>query len=124
MGGTSRSFYGLSHNAMVWDYVFSSAHNCNLAPKFATSFTLPTLRHKGLVWHSVFSTTRQVIQTDGLAFGSSPLTMARRAQTIMPQSFCPLNTEEECTLLVRGEETITPQAARASNFCVRGVHVH
>jgi hypothetical protein len=42
----------------------------------------------------------------------------------MPQSFYPLNTEEECTLLVRGEETITPQATRASNSHVLGVHVH
>jgi len=30
----------------------------------------------------------------------------------MPQSFHPLNMEEECTLLARGEETTTPQAAR------------
>jgi hypothetical protein len=42
----------------------------------------------------------------------------------MPQSFHPFNMEEECTLLVRGEEIITPQAARASNSCVLGVHVH
>jgi hypothetical protein len=42
----------------------------------------------------------------------------------MPQFFCPLNTEEERTLLARGEETSTPQAARASNSCVQGVHVH
>jgi hypothetical protein len=26
--------------------------------------------------------------------------------------------------LARGEETITPEAARASNSCVSGVHVH
>jgi hypothetical protein len=42
----------------------------------------------------------------------------------MPQSFHPLNTEEERTLLVRGEETTTPQVARASNSHVPGVHVH
>jgi hypothetical protein len=42
----------------------------------------------------------------------------------MPQCFCPLNTEEERTLLARGEETTTPQAARASNFAIPGVHVH
>ncbi len=41
----------------------------------------------------------------------------------MPQSFHPLNMEEECTLLARGEE-ITTQAVRASNFRVLGVHVH
>jgi len=41
----------------------------------------------------------------------------------MPQSFHPLHTEER-TLLVKGEETTTPQAARASNFRVPGIHVH
>ncbi len=68
--------------------------------------------------------TRQVIQTDGLAFGSSPITRARGAQTIMPQSFRPLNTEEERTLLARGEEITTPQAAKASNSHVPGIHVY
>jgi hypothetical protein len=42
----------------------------------------------------------------------------------MPQSFHPLNMEEEHTLLARGEETTTPQAIRASNYRVPGVHVH
>jgi hypothetical protein len=42
----------------------------------------------------------------------------------MPQSFHPLNTEEERTLLVRGEETTTPQVVRASNSHVPRVHVH
>ncbi len=42
----------------------------------------------------------------------------------MPQSFRPLNMEEKRTLLVRGEETTTPQAIRASNPRVPGVHVH
>jgi hypothetical protein len=32
--------------------------------------------------------------------------------------------EKKCTLLARGDETITPQATRASNSCVPGVHVH
>jgi hypothetical protein len=34
------------------------------------------------------------------------------------------NTKEERTLLARGEETTTPQVARASKFLVLGVHVH
>jgi hypothetical protein len=42
----------------------------------------------------------------------------------MPQSFRPFNTEEERTLLARGKETNTPQAAKASNFRVTIVHVH
>ncbi len=40
--GPSKSFYGLPHNAMVGEYVFSSAHNFNLTPKFA-NFFLPFL---------------------------------------------------------------------------------
>jgi hypothetical protein len=40
----------------------------------------------------------------------------------MPQSFHPLNMEEERTLLA--SETTTPQAVRASNSRVPGLHVH
>ncbi len=67
---------------------------------------------------------RQVIQTDGLTSSSSPITRAKGVQKVMPQSFHPLNTEEKRTLLARGEETITPQTTRASNFRVLKVHVH
>ncbi len=42
----------------------------------------------------------------------------------MPQSFCPLNMEEERTLLARGQETPTPQVAKATNYHVPGIHVH
>jgi len=42
----------------------------------------------------------------------------------MLQSFHPLNTEEKHTLLAKGEETTTPQAARALNSRVPGKHVH
>jgi hypothetical protein len=42
----------------------------------------------------------------------------------MPQSFRPFNTEEEHTLVVRREETTTPQVVRASNSRVRKVHIH
>jgi hypothetical protein len=42
----------------------------------------------------------------------------------MLQSFHLLNTKEKHTLLVKGEETTTPQATRASNSCVLGIHVH
>jgi hypothetical protein len=38
MGGPPRSFYGLSHDAMVGDYVFLNAHNSSLTAKFATFF--------------------------------------------------------------------------------------
>ncbi len=36
--GPFRSFYGLPHDAMVGEYVISSAHNFNLTPEFTTSF--------------------------------------------------------------------------------------
>jgi hypothetical protein len=36
--GPPRSFYGLSHDAMVGEYVLSSAHNSSLTPEFVTSF--------------------------------------------------------------------------------------
>jgi hypothetical protein len=42
----------------------------------------------------------------------------------MPQSFRPLNMEEECTLLVTREGTTTPQVAKASNSRVLGIYVH
>jgi len=109
---------------MVGEYVHSSAHNSSPTLEFATSFC-PSyfLAQKVSVAPRVFA-TKQVIQIDGLAFGSSFITRARAARVVMPQSFRPFNMEKEHTLLVRGEEIITPQAARASNFCVPGVHVH
>ncbi len=64
------------------------------------------------------------MQNDGLTSGSSPITKARGVRTVMPQSFRPLNMKEEHTLLAKGEETSTPQAIRASNSHVLGVHVH
>jgi hypothetical protein len=36
--GVLRSFYGLSHDAMVGEYVLSNAHNYSFTPKFATFF--------------------------------------------------------------------------------------
>ncbi len=70
--GPPRLFYGLSHDAMVGEYV-SSAHNFSLTPKFTTYFC-PSyfVAQKASVAPRVFA-TRQVIQTDGLTFGSSLL---------------------------------------------------
>jgi hypothetical protein len=50
--------------------------------------------------------------------------MAKGVRAIMPQSFRPLNTQEEHTLLARGEKTTASQLAKASNSCVPGIHVH
>jgi hypothetical protein len=109
---------------MVREYVFSSAHNFSLTPEFAISFCPSYFATQKTNVAPKVSTTRQVIQTNGFASGSSHMTKVRGAQTFMSQSFSPLNTEEERTLLAKGEETITPQATRASNFRVPGIHVH
>jgi hypothetical protein len=59
---------------MVGEYVLSSAHNSGLTPKFAASFC-PSyfIAQEASVAPRVFA-TRQVIQIDGLASGSSPIT--------------------------------------------------
>jgi hypothetical protein len=109
---------------MVGEYVLSSAHNSGLTPEFATSFCPSYFVAQEASVAPRVSATRQVIETDGLASSPSPITRAKGAQAVMPQSFRPLNTEEEHTLLARGEETTTPQVARASNSRVSRVHVH
>jgi hypothetical protein len=109
---------------MVREYVFSSAHNSGTTLEFATSFCPSYFVAQEASVAPKVSATRQVIQIDGLASSSSPITRARGVQVVMPQSFRPLNTEEERTLLARGEEITTPQAVRASNSRVLGVHVH
>jgi hypothetical protein len=92
---------------MVREYVFSNAHNSSFTPEFATSF-YPSyfVTQEASVAPRVF-TTKQVIQTDGFASYSSLITRAKGARAVMPQSFHPLNTKIERTLLVRGEETTT-----------------
>ncbi len=122
--GPPRLFYGLSHDAMVGEYVFFSAHNSGPTTEFAISFCLSYFTAQEASVAPRVSATKQVIQTDGLASGSSPITRAKGVRAVMPQSFRPLNTNKERTLLARGEETTTPQVARASNFRVLGVHVH
>ena len=109
---------------MVGEYVLSTPHNSNLTPEFSTSFCPSYVAAQEASVAPRISATRQVIQTDGLASGSNPITRARGARAVMPQSFHPLNTKEERTLLVKGEETTTPQVAKALNSRVLGVHVH
>jgi len=60
-----RLFYGLSHDAMVREYVFSNAHNSNFTPKFATSF-YPSYfaTQKANVAPKVFSTKQVFILMD------------------------------------------------------------
>jgi hypothetical protein len=109
---------------MVGEYVLSSAHNSSLTPEFATSFCPSYFVAQEASVAPRVCAIRQVIQTDRFTSSSSLITRARGAQAVMPQSFRPLNTKEECTLLMRGEETTTPQATKASNSRVLGVHVH
>jgi hypothetical protein len=82
--GPPRSFYGLPHDAMVREYVLSTPHNSSLTPKFATSFCLSYVMIQEVSVAPKVSTTRQVIKTDGLACGSSPIIKAKGAQVIMP----------------------------------------
>jgi len=109
---------------MVGGYVVSTAHNSSLTPKFATSFFPSYVAAQEPSVAPKVSTTTQVIQIDGLASSSSPMIRVRGVRVVMPQSFRPFNMKEERTLLVRGEETTTPQAVRASNSHVPGIHVH
>jgi len=109
---------------MVGEYVFSSAHNFSLTPEFATFFCPSYFAAQEITVAPIVFATKQVIQTNGFTYGSSLITKPRRVRTAMPQSFRPLNMEEKSTLLVRGKEITTPQAPRASNFHVPGVHIH
>ncbi len=98
-------FYGLSHDGSM----FFPVHTILVLHRnLLLLFALPISWHiKASVTHRIFS-TRQVIQTNGLTSGSSPIIRAREVQAVMPQSFRPLNTKEEHTLLAKGEETTTP----------------
>jgi hypothetical protein len=101
---------------MVGEYILSNAQNSSFTLEFSIFSCLSYfMAQETSVAPKVYA-TRQVIQTDGLAFSSSPITKAKGAQVVMPQSFRPLNMEEEHTLMVRGEETTTPQVAKTSNF--------
>jgi hypothetical protein len=82
--GPPRSFYGLPHDAMVREYVLSTPHNSSLTPEFATSFWPSYVATQEANVSLRVSATRQVIQTDGLASGSSPITRARGARAVMP----------------------------------------
>jgi hypothetical protein len=83
---------------MVGEYVHYNAHNSRLTLEFATSFCPSYFATQEASVASKVSTIRQVIQTDGLASGSSPIIRARGARAVMPQSFRPLNTKKERTL--------------------------
>ncbi len=82
--GPPRLFYGLPHNAMVGEYVLSNAHNCSFPLKFVTSFCPSYVAAQEANVAPRISTTRQVIQTNELASGSSPITRARGARIVMP----------------------------------------
>jgi hypothetical protein len=60
--GPPRSFYGLPHDAMIREYVFSTPHNSSLTPKFATSFCPSYVAAQEINVAPRISATRQVIQ--------------------------------------------------------------
>ncbi len=59
---------------MVGEYVLSSAHNFGLTPKVATSFCPSYFIAQQASVAPRVSATRQVIQINGFAFGSTPIT--------------------------------------------------
>jgi hypothetical protein len=62
---------------MVGEYVLSTAHNSSLTLKFATSFCPSYVVAQKVRVAPKVSATRQIIQTDGLTYGSSPITRAK-----------------------------------------------
>ncbi len=82
--GPPRSFYGLPHDAMVGEYVLSIVHNSTLTPEFTTSFCLSYVAAQETSVAPIISPTRQVIETDTLTSGSSPITRARGVRIVMP----------------------------------------
>jgi hypothetical protein len=69
---------------MVGEYVIFCAHNSSLTPKIITFFFPSYFAAQEPNVAPIVSTTREVIQTDGFASISSPITMARRARGVMP----------------------------------------
>ncbi len=72
--GPPMLFYGLSQDAMVGEYVLSNAHNSSLTPKFAISFCPSYFAAQETNVAPRVYATKQVIQIDGLTFGSSLIT--------------------------------------------------
>ncbi len=77
-------FFGLLYDAMVGEYVLSTAHNSSLTLKFATSFCPSYFATQEASMAPIVSTTRKVIQTNGLASGSNPITRVREVGIVMP----------------------------------------
>jgi hypothetical protein len=72
---------------MVREYVLSNAHNSSLTPEFATSFCPSYFAAREVTVAPIVFATKQVIQTNGFAYGSSPITRLKRVRIAMPQSF-------------------------------------
>jgi hypothetical protein len=64
---------------MVGEYVFSNAQNYSFTLEFSTSFCPSYFAAQEANVAPKVSATRQVILTDGLTSGSSPITRARGA---------------------------------------------
>jgi hypothetical protein len=68
----------------IGEYVISSAHNFSFTLEFA-NFIFPSyFMAQEASMASKISTTKQITQTDGLAYGSSPITRAKEAWAVMP----------------------------------------
>jgi hypothetical protein len=64
---------------MVGEYVLSCAHNSSFTPDFVTSFCPSYFVTQEVSVVPKVSATRQVIQTNGLAFGLHSVTGAKGA---------------------------------------------
>jgi len=69
---------------MVGEYILFTTHNSSLTLEFATSFCPSYVAAQEVSVAPRVSATRQVIQINGLAFGSSPITKAKGARAVMP----------------------------------------
>jgi hypothetical protein len=69
---------------MVGEHVFSNAHNSSLTPKFAIFFCPSYFAAQKANVAPRVSTTRQIIQIDGVTSGSSLITKAKGARAVMP----------------------------------------
>jgi hypothetical protein len=69
---------------MVREYVLSNAHNYNLTLEIAISFCPSYFTPQEAAVAPRDFVTRQVIQANGLTYGSSPITKARGARVVMP----------------------------------------
>ena len=112
--GPPRSFYGLPLDSMVGECVRAEVQPAGLTAEFSTSFCPSYFAAQQASAAPRVSSTRKVVQTDGLASHSGPMTRARQARAVIPKGFKPLDLEEERSYLARGEENASSSSPSAA----------